>query len=222
MVTFVEPPIIASEWLGTIAPALRGTNNSGPRSPTMYALPLSTGPPSALTPAGIDEYVGLPPVNNEPKERTEVIEWFKNQRDAVLINTGCFTKGFDVCDVEVILMARATKSLSLWIQIAGRGARKTSKIEKPYFLLIDGGNNNEEHGIFSFERDWRKIFFDKQRKSFLKENSVPLLPFRTSFIIVYNAPDSILTKDCAFVKKIECKQIKSSQYLDWRISLRIN
>ena len=59
-------------------------------------------------------------------------------------------------------------------------------------------------------------------KSFLKENSVPLLPFRTSFIIVYKAPDSILTKDCAFVKKIECKQIKSSQYLDWRLSLRVN
>jgi len=106
-------------------------------------------------------------VNNNPKERDGIVEWFRSTQDAVLINTGCFTKGFDVCDVEVILMARATKSLSLWIQIAGRGARKTSKIEKPYFLLIDGGNNNEEHGIFSFDRDWRKIFFDKQIKSFL-------------------------------------------------------
>lgn len=108
-------------------------------------------------------------VNNSPNERDDIVEWFRNTQDAVLINTGCFTKGFDVCDVEVILMARATKSLSLWIQIAGRGARKTSKIEKPNFLLIDGGNNNEEHGIFSFDRDWRKIFFDRQRKSYLKE-----------------------------------------------------
>jgi len=108
-------------------------------------------------------------VNNNPNERDDIVEWFRTTPDAVLINTGCFTKGFDVCDVEVILMARATKSLSLWIQIAGRGARKTSKIEKPYFLLIDGGNNNEEHGIFSFDRDWRKIFFDKQRKSYLKD-----------------------------------------------------
>lgn len=108
-------------------------------------------------------------VNNSPSERYDIVEWFRTTPDALLINTGCFTKGFDVCDVEVILMARATKSLSLWIQIAGRGARKTSKIEKPYFLLIDGGNNNEEHGIFSFDRDWRKIFFDKQRKSYLKD-----------------------------------------------------
>ena len=109
-------------------------------------------------------------VNNKPNERNDIVEWFRTTQDAVLINTGCFTKGFDVCDVEVILMARATKSLSLWIQIAGRGARKTSNIEKPYFLLIDGGNNNEEHGVFSFDRDWRKIFFDKQIKSFLVEN----------------------------------------------------
>jgi superfamily II DNA or RNA helicase len=106
-------------------------------------------------------------VNNDASERDGIVEWFRTTQDAVLINTGCFTKGFDVCDVEVILMARATKSLSLWIQIAGRGARKTSKIEKPYFLLIDGGNNNQEHGVFSFDRDWKKIFSDKQRKSFL-------------------------------------------------------
>lgn len=108
-------------------------------------------------------------VNNKSNERDEIVEWFRDTQDAVLINTGCFTKGFDVCDVEVILMARATKSLSLWIQIAGRGARRTKKIDKPYFTLIDGGNNNEEHGIFSFDRDWRKIFFDKQRKTFLTE-----------------------------------------------------
>jgi superfamily II DNA or RNA helicase len=106
-------------------------------------------------------------VNNNANERDGVIDWFKNTPDAVLINTGCFTTGFDVCDVEVILMARATMSLALWIQIAGRGARKTTKIEKPYFLLIDGGNNNKTHGIFSFDRDWKKIFGDKQRKSTL-------------------------------------------------------
>lgn len=106
---------------------------------------------------------------NGDESRKQIIQWFKDTPNAILINTGCFTKGFDVCDVEVILMARATKSLSLWIQIAGRGARKTNKIDKPHFLLIDGGNNNEEHGIFSFDRDWKKIFSDKQRKSFLTE-----------------------------------------------------
>ena len=108
-------------------------------------------------------------VNNEAKERDSIIEWFKNTSDAILINTGCFTKGFDVCDVEVILMANATKSLSKWIQIAGRGARPTKKTEKPYFILIDGGNNNDEHQVFSFDRDWKKIFSDKDIKNRLDD-----------------------------------------------------
>ena len=100
--------------------------------------------------------------------RQDIVDWFKNTQDAILINTGCFTKGFDVCDVEVIIMARATKSLSLWIQIAGRGARPTQKTEKPYFLLVDGGNNNQEHQVFSFDRDWKKIFSDKNIKDIVE------------------------------------------------------
>jgi len=104
---------------------------------------------------------------NVDDKRKDIIDWFANTKDGVLLNVNCFTKGFDQCDVEVIIVARATMSLALWIQIAGRGARKTTKIEKPYFLLIDGGNNNQTHGIFSFDRDWKKIFSDKQRKSLL-------------------------------------------------------
>ena len=69
-------------------------------------------------------------VNNKSNERDEIIEWFRNTPDAILINTGCFTKGFDVCDVESIIVARATKSLALWIQIVGRGARITNKTQK--------------------------------------------------------------------------------------------
>lgn len=109
-------------------------------------------------------------INNVSSDRKEVVEWFENKEGgAVLINTGCFTTGFSHDNIEVIFVARATKSLSLWIQMIGRGARNSKEIEKPYFTLIDGGNNNEEHGIFSFDRDWRKIFFDKQRKTFLTE-----------------------------------------------------
>lgn len=103
-------------------------------------------------------------VNNKSNERDEIIEWFRNTPDAILINTGCFTKGFDVCDVESIIVARATKSLSLWIQIVGRGARITNKTQKDKVIVIDGGNNISEHGTFSFNRDWKKIFSDRKMK----------------------------------------------------------
>lgn len=103
-------------------------------------------------------------VNNKSNERDEIIEWFRNTPDAILINTGCFTKGFDVCDVEAIIVARATKSLALWIQIVGRGARITNKTQKDKVIVIDGGNNIAEHGTFSFNRDWKKIFSDRKMK----------------------------------------------------------
>lgn len=103
-------------------------------------------------------------VNNKSNERDEIIEWFRNTPDAILINTGCFTKGFDVCDVESIIVARATKSLALWIQIVGRGARITNKTQKDKVIVIDGGNNISEHGTFSFNRDWEKIFSDRKMK----------------------------------------------------------
>lgn len=103
-------------------------------------------------------------VNNKSNERDEIIEWFRNTPDAILINTGCFTKGFDVCDVESIIVARATKSLALWIQIVGRGARITNKMQKDKVIVIDGGNNISEHGTFSFNRDWEKIFSDRKMK----------------------------------------------------------
>jgi superfamily II DNA or RNA helicase len=106
---------------------------------------------------------------NEVDSRNEVVNWFRESKDGILLNVNCFTKGFDVCDVEVIIVARATMSLSLYIQICGRGARTTKKIEKPNFLIIDGGNNNEIHGVFSFNRDWEKIFYDKQIKNIIED-----------------------------------------------------
>lgn len=164
-------------------------------------------------------------VNNNSNEREGIIDWFKNTSDAVLINTGCFTKGFDVCDVEVILMARATKSLSLWIQIAGRGARKTSKIEKPYFTLIDGGNNNQEHGIFSFDRDWKKIFFDKQRKSYLKdiyECEECGFNFEKKDKICPNCGTEIETKETTEEKELQLFEIKGKKSTPQIPTLDIN
>ena len=96
--------------------------------------------------------------------REEVVHWFKSQSDALLINTNVFTTGFDVDDVEVVVMNRATKSLSLWIQCVGRGSRTTKKILKDKFTCIDLGGNVSEHGIWSERRDWENYFYSPGKK----------------------------------------------------------
>lgn len=98
---------------------------------------------------------------NSDEDRKELVKWFDNERDAVLINTNIFTTGFDVTDVECIMLYRATLSLSLFIQIVGRGARVTKKIFKDGFLLVDYGDNINRFGLWSDPtRDWEQIFWN--------------------------------------------------------------
>jgi superfamily II DNA or RNA helicase len=95
--------------------------------------------------------------------RDEVITWFKEQKDAVLINTNVFTTGFDDTDIEVIIMNRATKSLSLYIQCVGRGSRVSKNILKDKFTHLDLGGNIEEHGRWSERRNWEDYFHSSGR-----------------------------------------------------------
>lgn len=103
--------------------------------------------------------VEINPETSKKYTRDEIIEWFKNEKNAILINTNVFTTGFDVDDVEVVVVNRATKSLALWIQMVGRGSRITDKIYKDKFTVIDLGQNIYEHGMWSKKRDWKKWFY---------------------------------------------------------------
>jgi superfamily II DNA or RNA helicase len=104
-------------------------------------------------------------VNASKKNRKPIIQWFENTDDAILLNVSCFTKGFDVSDVEAIILARPTASLSLFIQIAGRGARTTKKKFKDKFIFIDGGGNADRFGMWSDpSRDWESIFWEGLNK----------------------------------------------------------
>lgn len=57
------------------------------------------------------------------KEREHILEWFKDGRIKVVVNVGVLTTGFDYPELDTVVMARPTKSLSLWYQIVGRAIR---------------------------------------------------------------------------------------------------
>jgi len=99
-------------------------------------------------------------VNNDTSERKDVVQWFKDTEGAILVSTGTFTTGFDVREVECIIINRPTKSLSLFHQIVGRGARTVKDgMFKDHFILIDLGGNVARLGKWSDPIDWQKIFF---------------------------------------------------------------
>lgn len=57
-------------------------------------------------------------------EREKLVAAFKNGSLRHLINVGVFTTGFDVPELDSIVLARPTMSLALYYQMIGRGVRK--------------------------------------------------------------------------------------------------
>lgn len=57
------------------------------------------------------------------EERDEILKQFKSGKIKTVINVGVLTTGFDHPELDSIIVAKATKSLSLWYQIIGRGQR---------------------------------------------------------------------------------------------------
>lgn len=89
-------------------------------------------------------------------QRREILEWFAKTDDAILNNIGILTTGFDEPSIRWIIVNRATASVSLWLQMNGRGSRPYPG--KEFFGTIDMGNNWMIHGEWSTARDWEYIF----------------------------------------------------------------
>lgn len=92
--------------------------------------------------------------NNE--ERKDILQWFKKTPDAILTSVGILTTGFDEPTVETIILNRATKSLTLYYQMIGRGSRKLPN--KDNFTVIDLGNNAARFGLWNEPVNWQHIF----------------------------------------------------------------
>jgi len=91
------------------------------------------------------------------KERTEILEWFKTTPNAIPTSVSILTTGFDEPTVEAIILNRATKSLTLYYQMIGRGSRVLD--HKDTFDVVDLGNNFHRFGPWgSTNLDWQRIF----------------------------------------------------------------
>lgn len=90
------------------------------------------------------------------QERKDILEWFRTKNDAVLTSVSILTTGFDEPTVETIILNRATKSLTLYHQMIGRGSRLIPG--KNEFTVIDLGNNARRFGLWESYIDWQDIF----------------------------------------------------------------
>lgn len=90
------------------------------------------------------------------KQRKQILKWFKETPDAILTSVSILTTGFDEPTIDTIILNRATKSLTLYYQMIGRGSRILNNKSK--FTVIDLGNNNYRFGPWGADLDWQTIF----------------------------------------------------------------
>lgn len=100
------------------------------------------------------------------KDRLETLGRFSTGATAVVCNCGVLTEGFDNPGVEVIIMARPTKSRSLYAQMVGRSTRPIPGLvdplttvserlaaiknsTKPYCRIIDFVGNSGKHKLMT-------------------------------------------------------------------------
>jgi DNA repair protein RadD len=85
--------------------------------------------------------------DTDMKERSSIINEFKEKKFKYLVNVSVLTTGFDAPHVDVIAILRPTESNSLYQQIVGRGLRLSSDKNDCYVLDYTG----MRHDIFSPE-----------------------------------------------------------------------
>lgn len=90
------------------------------------------------------------------KDRKDVLSWFKETPDAILTSVGILTTGFDEPTVQTIILNRATRSLTLYHQMIGRGSRRLPN--KSQFKIIDLGNNVRRFGFWQDYINWQDAF----------------------------------------------------------------
>ena len=138
-------------------------------------------------------------VNNKSSERNEIIKEFKDCKDGVLVNANVFTTGFDAPDIDVVIINRATKSLSLWIQMVGRASRIAPN--KQQFISIDLGQNVDAFGKWSSDVNWHEEFKIKALKK--KNKSDILNIWECDVCGAFNTHDELVCVVCSAEKDIK-------------------
>ncbi len=86
------------------------------------------------------------------KERARLIASFKNGTLKVLVNVAVATEGFDLPDASCVVITRPTMSLTLYLQMVGRGLRP--KKDSGNCLILDLAANSVLHGLPEDYHEW--------------------------------------------------------------------
>lgn len=94
-------------------------------------------------------------------ERDGVLAKFETGEIQILTSCDLISEGFDLPAIEVAILLRPTKSLSMYLQQVGRAIRPSPGKEKT--IVLDHCGNTATHGFIDEHREW-ELTADKARK----------------------------------------------------------
>lgn len=97
--------------------------------------------------AGTPSYAAAIDGSASRDERAEFLARARRGDVKCIVNCALFTEGFDHPPIEVVAMARPTKSRALYTQMVGRGTRPSIDTGKSACLVIDFTANSKRHRL---------------------------------------------------------------------------
>ena len=88
------------------------------------------------------------------KVRADIVEDFRQGKIKILCNAELFGEGFDVPNMQAVILARPTKSLTLFTQQSLRPLRPDPNDPDKVAIIIDHVNNYERFGLPDTDREW--------------------------------------------------------------------
>lgn len=89
------------------------------------------------------------------KDRDAMLARLRSGETQVISNCMVLTEGFDCPSLSAAVLARPTKNLGLYIQMAGRVLRTDEDSHKEDAIIIDHSGNLYEHGFLEDDHGWQ-------------------------------------------------------------------
>jgi superfamily II DNA or RNA helicase len=99
---------------------------------------------------------------SDPRERSDVMNRFRDKQIQVLTNCALFDEGLDIPSLDGVILARPTQSLSRFLQMVGRALRPCAGKERA--IVIDLAGNYERLGMPDDERVWTLDGVEKKQR----------------------------------------------------------
>ena len=86
--------------------------------------------------------------------RNKIVDDFRRGNIKILCNAELFGEGFDVPNMQAVILARPTQSLTLYIQQSMRPLRPDPNDPNKVAIIIDHAQNVKRHGLPNKSRKW--------------------------------------------------------------------